>query len=294
MPPGTPFEGIVRSGRPLAWRIAAGVAACALFSADAAAQIVLSGLSTSFSKTAFSDPTLRANQDRISLSVLVARGDVAGIYNAVLEDFFPPQDPATASPLLTEWASSLNNELGAMIAATNWQALEFDTWINAYGGLPGAGPSTVGTPAVLHIIPEDIYLDILFTDWAQTSAGGGAFSYQRSKTPDGDYNGNGVVDAADYTTWRDTVGLSAAAPGDGADGDLSGMIDQGDYEFWIEVFGEVTNTVDLPQGSATARDLPSGDATVPEPATLWLLLGGWLTARLFSHWRRSQRARAIR
>jgi hypothetical protein len=34
-------------------------------------------------------------------------------------------------------------------------------------------------------------------------------SYEYS-SPDGDYNGNGVVDAADYVVWRDTGGSQAA------------------------------------------------------------------------------------
>lgn len=36
----------------------------------------------------------------------------------------------------------------------------------------------VGKSAVLHLIPNDIYLDIKFLSWGQ--AGGGGFSYQRS------------------------------------------------------------------------------------------------------------------
>ncbi len=71
--------------------------------------------------------------------------------------------------------------------------------------------------------------------------------------PTGDYNGDGVVDAADYTVWRDTFGQSVATPGDGADGDLSGTIDQGDYDFWREHYGESV-------GSGTVAQ-----TAVPEP-----------------------------
>ena len=54
--------------------------------------------------------------------------------------------------------------------------------------------------------------------------------------PTGDYNVNGVVDAADYTVWRNTLGQDVAA-GTGADGDQSGKIDAGDYTFWKTNFG---------------------------------------------------------
>jgi endoglucanase len=75
--------------------------------------------------------------------------------------------------------------------------------------------------------------------------------------PTGDYNGDGVVDAADYTVWRDTLGQSVAIHGDGADGDLSGTIDEGDYIFWKAHFGQTS-------GSGTLA------AAVPEPSS-WLL-----------------------
>ena len=72
----------------------------------------------------------------------------------------------------------------------------------------------------------------------------------------GDYNGNGVVDAADYTVWRDTLGDSVT-PGTGADGDGDGNIDPDDYNLWVTNFGNSS---------------PSNSASVPEPGTLALLL----------------------
>jgi hypothetical protein len=80
-------------------------------------------------------------------------------------------------------------------------------------------------------------------------------------TPTGDYNGNNIVDAADYVVWRNTFGQNVDE-GTGADGDRSGMIDQGDHNFWRMQFGRVVS------GSAFG----SG-AAVPEPATIGILLG---------------------
>jgi hypothetical protein len=49
-----------------------------------------------------------------------------------------------------------------------------------------------------------------------------------------DYNGNGNVDAADYTVWRDTLGSMTNLA---ADGNANGEIDPGDYDTWKENFG---------------------------------------------------------
>jgi hypothetical protein len=73
----------------------------------------------------------------------------------------------------------------------------------------------------------------------------------------GDYNYDGIVDASDYTVWRDSMGHSIAK-GNGADGNGNGLIDSGDYEVWRLYFGQTS------AGSASS-------AAVPEPAT-WLLL----------------------
>jgi hypothetical protein len=74
--------------------------------------------------------------------------------------------------------------------------------------------------------------------------------------PTGDYNGNGFVDAADYTVWRDSFGQNVSM-GTGADGDESGVIDDGDYTFWKSRFG---NTVPGAGSGSLA-------ANVPEPAS---------------------------
>ncbi len=72
----------------------------------------------------------------------------------------------------------------------------------------------------------------------------------------GDYNEDGLVDAADYTLYRDTLGMSVT-PFSGADGDGDGLIDSDDYSVWASNFG-----------SSTATGL-----AVPEPSGLLLLVG---------------------
>jgi hypothetical protein len=73
----------------------------------------------------------------------------------------------------------------------------------------------------------------------------------------GDYNDDGLVDAADYTVWRDTLGESVAVLTTGADGDGDGQVTTGDYEVWRENFGV---TLSLGGGASSA--------VVPEPASV--------------------------
>ena len=71
----------------------------------------------------------------------------------------------------------------------------------------------------------------------------------------GDYNRNGIVDAADYVVWRDTLGQSVPN-GSGADGDGSSKIDGPDYGVWRAHFGTSGS------GSASAVN------AAPEPSSL--------------------------
>jgi thermolabile hemolysin len=70
----------------------------------------------------------------------------------------------------------------------------------------------------------------------------------------GDYNQNGLVDAADYVVWRDTVGQMGA--GLAADGNGDRQIDAADFNVWRIHFGSTMI-------AATASTL----APVSEPAT---------------------------
>jgi autotransporter-associated beta strand protein len=81
----------------------------------------------------------------------------------------------------------------------------------------------------------------------------------------GDYNGNGVVDAADYTVWRDHLGTNFDLAGNGDEmGPSGGVVDQADYLLWTASFGAVASV-----GSSATSDAisPTG---VPEPSGLLL------------------------
>jgi hypothetical protein len=72
----------------------------------------------------------------------------------------------------------------------------------------------------------------------------------------GDYNQNGVVDAADYVVWRNNLGSTINLT---ADGDANGIVDSGDYNYWRARFGN------------TAGATSSSTAAVPEPMTSVLI-----------------------
>ena len=54
-----------------------------------------------------------------------------------------------------------------------------------------------------------------------------------------DYNGDGLVNAADYTVWRDAVGQQGS--GLAADGDGDNVIGNGDYSVWSQNYGSGSN-----------------------------------------------------
>ena len=88
----------------------------------------------------------------------------------------------------------------------------------------------------------------------------------------GDFNGDGIVDAADYTVWRDNLGAADESAimnrGDGLNG-----VDEADYFVWRSNFG----------ASSPAAGQTSATAT-PEPSSLLLIVLGVLAIA----WRRSR------
>ena len=116
----------------------------------------------------------------------------------------------------------------------------------------------------------------LFALFVDQSAGTGYFDdLQASLVPPtpsvlGDYNSNNIVDAADYTVWRDHFGQAFTLPN--RDTNNSGNVNAQDYTFWKGRFGATSGAGALSGGA------------VPEPATgLLALLGlcglAWIARR---------------
>ena len=87
----------------------------------------------------------------------------------------------------------------------------------------------------------------------------GAIESQPNPLP-GDYNFNGVVDAADYSVWRDTLGSMNDLR---ADGDGNGVIDQADFDFWIAHFGSTLKENGGGSTAVKARGRPGVEQSVP-------------------------------
>ncbi len=138
------------------------VGAVAALAAPAGAAIVWTGPTITFTKADFADWTLPENQDRITDGVWITRAGSQGIFNIAVENFYGP-----LSPQDTEWAYG---------HAADYQSLAFAPWVQWHMNNP---PSMIGNDAVVHLISEDIYIDIKFLSWTPGAMGGG-FSYERS------------------------------------------------------------------------------------------------------------------
>ena len=136
--------------------------------------IVWNGPSIAFAKPDFADWTLPSNQDRLTNDVWLTRRNTRPLFNIVIEEFAEDR----TSPLDTEWAFGPTQPGNpGPITASNFANLAFAAFAPALGQEIGLNAVRYG-PGVLHLISNDIYLDIQFTSWTQQSGGG--FSYIRS------------------------------------------------------------------------------------------------------------------
>lgn len=126
------------------------------------AQTSWTGSKITFTKANGANPSSEANQDRITDNVWITRGNAGGqIYNAKTESI----DNKSTSPADTEWAlGTISDGIG------NLSFNNFRTTVRP--------KSAVGQNLVLHLITDDIYIDIKFLSWSQNRQGG--FSYERS------------------------------------------------------------------------------------------------------------------
>jgi hypothetical protein len=123
---------------------------------------IWTGPRMTFTKADGADPTVAANQDRISDSVWITRGNAGGqIFNIQERS----RANKTASPVGTQWAIGTTDNL---------ENLSF----GRFRAIVGSPQNVVGRDLVMHIIEEDIYIDVRFTSWSTDKAGG--FAYERS------------------------------------------------------------------------------------------------------------------
>ena len=122
------------------------------------------GALLSFSKGANVSPNQASNQDRITDNVWITRANNGGqIFNIAAET----SANSSSSPAGTEWAQG---------SFDNLDSLTFTAFRDA---CPNRKPKNiVGIPMVLHLIEDDVYIEITFTSWSQGRQGG--FSYNRT------------------------------------------------------------------------------------------------------------------
>lgn len=117
-----------------------------------------------FSKADGTDPSLEANQDRITDDVWITRGlDGGQIYNAVTET----SANKASSPAGTKWAIGTVNEI---------ESLNFQAFRDAVG----SPKDVVGKDLVLYLEAEDAYLTVKFSSWSVGNVDMGGFAYTRS------------------------------------------------------------------------------------------------------------------
>jgi beta-glucanase (GH16 family) len=91
--------------------------------------------------------------------------------------------------------------------------------------------------------------------------------WQRQTGVQGDYNNDGVIDATDYTVWRNSEGESGI--GLPADGSGNGTVGPEDYQIWKSNYGEEVPAAG--SGGQAAPVVPEPTSAVPTSVGMMLL-----------------------
>ncbi|WP_369754045.1 LamG-like jellyroll fold domain-containing protein [Flavobacterium sp. WC2409] len=124
--------------------------------------IIWNGNIITFSKADYANYNLVQNQDVLTNTVKITRADDQGLFNIAAESRF-----GGSSPSNTEWAEGL---------LSNYANLTYRTWQQAVNYSP---PTSVNKTYVVHLIAENIFLELKFLSWTDSGNGGG-FSYSRT------------------------------------------------------------------------------------------------------------------
>ncbi len=123
---------------------------------------IWSGPMTTFTKAAGADPTVEANQDRITANVWITRGNSGGQIFNINTETAANKD---GSPEGTMWAEG---------DIANAATLNF----RPFRAAVGSPKDVVGKNLVLFIPAENVMMTVRFTAWSTGRAGG--FAYMRS------------------------------------------------------------------------------------------------------------------
>ncbi len=174
---------------------------------------------------------------------------------AMTFEFDPIEPEQLRSVSMTARVNGLNgyeNDSMALDAADNRRAISSMNGFTAEGGWMNL--TYEFDPSEFALLRDGelnlAFFDDTLVDWVELSW---IVAANLPSGLPGDFNNNGVVDAADYTVWRDNYG-AADESALGGNGNGSGNVDIADYELWRQEFG-VTATTDK-----------SAPASVPEPS----------------------------
>lgn len=121
-----------------------------------------------FQKLNYANYQLPQNQDQLTNNVIITRANNQGFFNIATENSFGGNP--SSSPVDTEWA------LGTLADVAN---LNFQSWGDSVNWNP---LNQINNTYVVHLITDNIYLELTVLSWTQNSGGGG-FSYTRTSTP---------------------------------------------------------------------------------------------------------------
>ena len=145
---------------------------CALIACgtSAHAEIVYSGLDFEYHYAGFGDINLEINQDRMTDNVWIVRATNRGIFNIAQEGSYQGSGSGGPSPVGTMWAFGTTDD---------YDSLSYTPWAELHGGFP---PGLMFQNVVVHLVDDDIYIDLMFTQW-EGNGNGGEFAYVRSTIP---------------------------------------------------------------------------------------------------------------
>jgi hypothetical protein len=150
------------------------------------------------------------------------------------------------------------SEIGGQGAHTTSNSVEFDAAGNLY---------VANSSVTAGLIGQDVQVFSPGGNWIASTNSDGTFTMTAiTGGVAGDYNGDGVVDAADYVVWRSAVAAGATSLPNRGTG-ISGTVGTSDYTFWKAHFGATSGSGSSVQGAA-----------VPEPATLAMVLLGLMAS----------------
>jgi len=161
--------------------------------------------------------------------------------------------------------------------------LEIDTllgWFNNLGELIYFDDDEAGDflSLIEGVVPEEGQLTFAVTGYGDEEFIGqhsqsGAYGLElelNSASLISDYDGNRIVDAADYTVWRDHLAQSFSLTNENPTAMTPGIVDEEDYALWKSYFGTSS-------GAGSGVAIPSAAPllpAVPEPASLSLAVLG--------------------